>query len=723
MFSFLNAALLPGLALISLPIIIYLLQKHKVKEMEWAAMEFLQEIIEEQQRKIQIEDLLLLLLRVLMFICLALALARPALNTKSGVSWLGSSGDAIIVLDDTYSMATRRGAQDRFETAKERALSIIDTLPANYGISLILGSENSDVIVGSFSSDHELLKTTITELKPGFMAGNSKRMISNTISVIDKSKPAAKTTFIISDFQSSDWAEPTESLKAELSKLEEKSQIIFIPVSDPVAENISVADLSLAQGAVRSGQKGFFIGSLQNHGATAIKDAAIDLIIDGQTAESSTVSIAANQSAKVYMSYTVDDPGAHRAVLQIAQDSNPADNKAYLAFNAFDQLKILSITDQSPIAGEAKATDFIELALNPYEERSKDPRALYLFEHIGMQDLVTHSLSVYELVVISDVVGLSSGEVNVLETYVKEGGGVIFFMGKTTNADVFNSNLYRKGEGLFAWPLATELVRHSDKGKDLPLMIELSNKEHPIWQNIVDGKVNYMAAVNIYRTFGFQVGDEKRAIPLAQVKDRENNKLASIVDFKFGRGHAIVVGTSADLSWNNFAARPAFLAFIHQTTKYLQKDETKQRSNITGESLELPVNWQRSRANYELTNPMQEKRTVSVLKDAGDEYKIDIGTLSTPGFYTLVNTEDATDKRLFSVNLNHRESRINALGVEQLKGLYEASNITVDSSSDLSVAAKGVKATPNLALWLLTLAMLFWIAENLLAHKIARRAL
>ena len=75
------------------------------------------------------------------------------------------------------------------------------------------------------------------------------------------------------------------------------------------------------------------------------------------------------------------------------------------------------------------------------------------------------------------------------------------------------------------------------------------------------------------------------------------------------------------------------------------------------------------------------------------------------------------------MNLNHRESRINALGVEQLKGLYEASNITVDSSSDLSVAAKGVKATPNLALWLLTLAMLFWIAENLLAHKIARRAL
>ncbi|MCJ8330723.1 MAG: hypothetical protein MJH11_12160, partial [Lentisphaeria bacterium] len=52
------------------------------------------------------------------------------------------------------------------------------------------------------------------------------------------------------------------------------------------------------------------------------------------------------------------------------------------SYYRFHILKILSITDQSPIAGEAKATDFIELALNPYEERSKDPRALYQFEHM-----------------------------------------------------------------------------------------------------------------------------------------------------------------------------------------------------------------------------------------------------------------------------------------------------------------------------------------------------
>lgn len=60
---FIHFALLSGLGLTAIPIIIHILQKNRVKEMEWAAMKFLMEIVEEQNKKIQIEDLLLLILR------------------------------------------------------------------------------------------------------------------------------------------------------------------------------------------------------------------------------------------------------------------------------------------------------------------------------------------------------------------------------------------------------------------------------------------------------------------------------------------------------------------------------------------------------------------------------------------------------------------------------------------------------------------------------------
>ncbi|RMD77932.1 MAG: hypothetical protein D6820_10815, partial [Lentisphaerae bacterium] len=60
--TFLNPFLLSGLALVSVPIIIYLLHRRKIRKLEWAAMEFLLDIVQEQQKRFQLEEWLLLLL-------------------------------------------------------------------------------------------------------------------------------------------------------------------------------------------------------------------------------------------------------------------------------------------------------------------------------------------------------------------------------------------------------------------------------------------------------------------------------------------------------------------------------------------------------------------------------------------------------------------------------------------------------------------------------------
>ena len=63
--TFLNFGALFGLAAIGIPIAIHLLNKFQVKEVTWAAMRFLRESIEKNQRRLQMEDILLLLLRCL----------------------------------------------------------------------------------------------------------------------------------------------------------------------------------------------------------------------------------------------------------------------------------------------------------------------------------------------------------------------------------------------------------------------------------------------------------------------------------------------------------------------------------------------------------------------------------------------------------------------------------------------------------------------------------
>src|SRR5437763_15197079 len=104
--SFLNPILAGlGLIAVSIPIIIHLLNKRKFEKVVWAAMRFLKVSVEQNQRRIQIEDMLLLALRCLLLLLLGLALARPTIKSFGGGGWFGQQKvTAVVLLDNSYSM-------------------------------------------------------------------------------------------------------------------------------------------------------------------------------------------------------------------------------------------------------------------------------------------------------------------------------------------------------------------------------------------------------------------------------------------------------------------------------------------------------------------------------------------------------------------------------------------------------------------------------------------
>ena len=147
----------PGMAWLALagvvPIIIHLLNRQRYKRITWAAMEFLLAALKKTRRRLQIENLLLLLIRVLAVVFLALALSRPLLKATP-LSALGQvDTHFIIVLDNSYSMNYQIGTNSLFDTAKDTAYQIITTLKPAQGdkASLILLSSNPRVVFTEIS--------------------------------------------------------------------------------------------------------------------------------------------------------------------------------------------------------------------------------------------------------------------------------------------------------------------------------------------------------------------------------------------------------------------------------------------------------------------------------------------------------------------------------------------------------------------------------------------
>src|SRR5512134_2626940 len=119
--SFLNPIMLFGIAAVSIPIIIHLLNRRRFQKVVWAAMRFIQASVEKNQKRMRIEDMILLALRCLLLALLALALARPAILSNASDVFGQSKVTGVIVLDNSYSMGMTDGVMTRFEKARKAA--------------------------------------------------------------------------------------------------------------------------------------------------------------------------------------------------------------------------------------------------------------------------------------------------------------------------------------------------------------------------------------------------------------------------------------------------------------------------------------------------------------------------------------------------------------------------------------------------------------------------
>lgn len=161
--GFLNPFMLFGITAVSVPIIIHLLNRRKFQKVVWAAMRFLKVSVEQNQRRMKVEDMILLLLRCLLLILLALALARPAMKQAASEIFGQTQVTAVVVLDNSLSMGMSDGTQTRFEKAKKTAEQAMETMPAGSSVAILLASDIVNGVVPEPTFDFNLARKAIKE--------------------------------------------------------------------------------------------------------------------------------------------------------------------------------------------------------------------------------------------------------------------------------------------------------------------------------------------------------------------------------------------------------------------------------------------------------------------------------------------------------------------------------------------------------------------------------
>lgn len=574
--SFLNPFLLyAGIAAVSLPIIIHLLNRRKFQRVVWAAMRFLKVSVEQNQRRMQIEDILLLVLRCLLILLLGLALSRPVLS-RLAKSLFGSQVTAVLILDNSYSMGMSDGTMTRFDKAKKAAEQALDTMPAGSAAAVILASDIAQPVIPEPTFDLNLARRTLRDAPLTDRATDLAPAIERAIDTLQRRLLLRGEIYLLTDGQSSAWRQ-LGHIQKSLDAVKNKIRAHIVLVGEHEDHNLGVSELRLASGLTPVKQPLRFEVRVTNYGKDDARDIRVTLNVDSDppSDEFTIDSLPAGATKAVSLFAKLRSEGFHSVTARISEERLPADDKRTIALRAIKEARVLLVDGEPGAEPRDSETFFLRHALVPI---APDEAANYFIKPtvITGTELASARFDDFDAVILANVAEFPETTTRNLENYLRRGGGLVIFPGAKVNTAFYNDTLAKK---LKLLPATFGAPRGQADQDEKFFTLQEKNFEHPIvsiWNDPASGTLSsarFFRALDLVPMPFTQPPTNKTTTATAPAPDAgEPRVILRYADGKpaamerdFGLGRAVMFSSTASTRWNDLPVRLSFVPLIHRT--------------------------------------------------------------------------------------------------------------------------------------------------------------
>ncbi|MBC21280.1 MAG: hypothetical protein CMJ74_13625 [Planctomycetaceae bacterium] len=608
--TLISVYLLPFLAVVAAIHLIHLLRHQRVR---WAAMDFLLESKRKNQTSVRLKQLLLLMLRLFAIAAIAFLLAGPILqNTWS--RWLGGSKvHHVILIDDSGSMGDQQTDMSAFERGQRVIRSILELSTSSKNEQSITLLPFSAAVDGS---SPEILREAsnkktpqqwaqvVDELNPTATGSTPFEAIEAIEKIVEPAKDESMILYVLSDFRTAQWQEGG-ALIQQLDRLAENGvQLELIQCVDEPHDNLAITELAPLPGPQVTGVALRMRVQVTNFGNSTARNIPVQLTQRSNlpSEPQDPISLGAIRLEKIepgqavsgFFDVVFQDSGNQIVSAQIADDSLALDNQRWAVVDVADAVPVLIIDD----GGEDESL-FLRLALAPSPQVTTGAQ-VQVERSVFLRDAV---LDRYHAIFLINIANLDQIETERLEQYVRDGGGLFFFMGPQTDRAAVNQQLYRDGEGLFPLPLKSPATLLADRAEQAPALTV--DAEHPIFARIFGGTLNnWLQAIDVTRYYAVDPTWDASEDPAVSVLARLRNGAPWIVEKKLGRGNVLAMLSTAAPRWHNWGlADPSFVLWALDTLVYLGEPKTRSHSRESGETLRAEVSTDSFRPLVRFTTP------------------------------------------------------------------------------------------------------------------------
>jgi hypothetical protein len=720
--SFVQPALLWGLALAGLPVLIHLINILRHRRVAWAAMEFLLASQQRNRTRVRMKQLLLLAMRMAAIALIVLVLAGPLLPSRWGGLFGGGQTHHIVLLDDSFSMSDRWADTDAFQQAK-RVVERIGTQAGRQAepqtFTLLRFSRaggTSPAAEPDFlkeTADADLarrLRETLDTLEASHTAAGPLPALEMIGQLMGESEADRRIVYLVSDFRAREWNDPAD-LRGALARLSDAgAKLHLIDCVQTARPNLAIENLSPSEGTRAAGVPLPVEVTVKNFGDAPVKDVPVVIQADGLLQPAIKVArIGPGEAVTERFQVRFAAAGEHLITARLETDAVSADNTRY-GIVAIPEDEPVLLLDGDPEAPDAR---YLSAALAPggpvatgIRPRIEPPRYLS-----------ANPLDSFAAVYLLNVERLDRSAVEALERYLEEGGGVAVFLGDRCPGKLINEAWHRDGKGFFPVPLAGQAELPVDRVEQRP---DLKVGRHPIFQIFAGERNSFVGTVMVERYFA--VPEDWRPEPdsTTQVIARLRNGAPLAVERQFGRGRVVAFLTTAAPAWNNWARNnPSFVVAMLQLQAFISRKPAEETSKLVGAPLELKLDPSQYQSRVRFVAPGQNAlpmAAVDAVPAADGSLAVSLPAADFSGVYeTLLSRKDGTQEvRRFGFNVEAGEGDLKTLAGPQLAARLPGVAYEYEEAAMFEYAAEEL-AGYSLSVPLLFLLILLLIAEQILA--------
>ena len=569
-----------------IPIIIHLLHRQRFRRVRWGAMQFLLNAIKKTQRRIRLENLLLLLIRILIMVFLAFAIARPLLKSYAWAVPFDSNTNYIFVMDVSYSMGYQRATSSALKIAKRKAVEMLEKIQfsSEDTFTLILLSEYPEVPLKS-AKKRETAVDAIEKIDSTDYGTSMPRTFQLIEDRIRLSENVDKRVYLFTDMQRGAWDTSNDQefarFQKQLEKLSKDDRIrfYFIDVGEESAANFAVVGIETSDRAPIVKSRSTFTVQLYNFSDAPVQKLAVSMSVNGANTAERDVSIDPRSLATVAFDHEFHEPGPYRIRFSTEHDFLSKDDARYLALDVKDAVRIL-LVDGNPGNTLDSGTKFLQLALDPTGEGH-----LYQLDVKTPDTLPVEDLDRYEAIFIADAQFISPEKLEKIRDFVRVGGGLFIALGPRVDKEFYNKEMWEEGKGLM--PARLLEVRGVERelielGRETGVRMHQVRADHLLWRTFREAKLAEMLSeIEFGQYWGMDNFGEETV--LARFQDPTNTP--AFLEKKYGEGRVVLYGSTLNKDWTLFPTRNPYLPIMIDAARLLGSRPLSNRNLFIGESI------------------------------------------------------------------------------------------------------------------------------------------